>query len=69
MRARRYNHVSWDERRAPPPIDQARTDRFAELLAEGYRMRDAQAAMGLTKGEAASTMRRIKTDLGWDQAR
>jgi hypothetical protein len=61
--------ATWMPRIAPPPIDQARTDRFAELLADGKRMFEAQAEMGLTKGEAASTLRRIKSDLGWDQAR
>ena len=47
------------------PINQARIDAFAGLLADGLRMCEAQARLGMTKGEAASTMRAIKRELGW----
>ncbi len=52
-----------------PSINRDRVDRFAELLADGFRMGEAQAALGLTKGEASSTMRRIRMELGWEQTK
>jgi hypothetical protein len=47
-----------------PSINRDRVERFAQLLADGFRMGEAQVALGLSKGEASSTMRRIKLELG-----
>lgn len=49
-------------------MQESRVDRFAELLADGVGVVAAGKAMGLTKGETASTMRHIRADLG-EQAR
>lgn len=46
------------------PHIQARVDRFAELLSRDMPIREITGYMGLTKGEAAATMRRIREDLG-----
>lgn len=42
----------------------ARADRFADLLSRGMDPHECGEAMGPTKGQTASTWRRIKTDLG-----
>lgn len=45
-------------------IEVERVVAFAELLSMNLRLCEIQAAMNMTKGEAASTMRRIRQDLG-----
>lgn len=44
------------------PRDRVRT--FAQHMADGKRLCEAQAAMGLTKGEASSLMRCLRRELG-----
>lgn len=43
----------------------ARVNRFAELLSRDIPPHECGKLMGLTKGQTASTWRRIKADLGW----
>lgn len=46
------------------PMTRDRVDAFAELISQGLRMCEAQAALGMTKGEACATMRRIRNEMG-----
>ena len=53
-----------DMSRYRTPVPTARVDQYAEILSQGLPMMAAGRAMGLTKGETVSTLRRIKLDLG-----
>lgn len=41
-----------------------KTDRFAELLAEGLEVREAGERLGMTPAQARDTLRRIRRKLG-----
>ena len=45
-------------------MPRCRVDAFAELLARGFRLCEAQKALGITKGQAASLMRLLCRELG-----
>ena len=49
-------------------IPQHRLDRYAQLLSEGYTQTESARLMGLTMGEGASIMRRIRRELGTQAA-
>lgn len=46
-------------------ISRERVDAFAELISQGLRVFEVTARMGITKGQAASLMRLLRRELGW----